>query len=308
MLAQLLENYFVGVSLAEASALNKAGKKEFEDDQHYCEHILRFAKCLIGRQHDQISPLLASEFADGKPLAGHEPEAMLIRAGFIGLYRNGRPWNQDSVKNLVLAGRTEDRYLIAAAWTTTNVFSRIMETNEGTQKPLNAEAVLAEVQQSVRNSYWPRAAEIEELTDNIVLCFAKSINGNLPPEDAIENINQIGGTAPQPLRSVLNAIIVGLINDDVAEAVSMADALCPNDFVLAAIASAFSATSRLRRPGLKQLLRARSIFSGTDGGNKQPDEREEHLKLVIDGIERRRQHFDNIRGWVTREDWWLYGD
>lgn len=308
MLAHLLENYFVGISLAETQMLKASGKTEFENDQHYCEHLLTLAKNLLGRAHYEIGPQLASEFAQGKPLFGHEPEAMLVRAGFVALYRNGRPWNEDAVKDLVLAGETENQYLIAAALATINVFSRIMETNEGARNPPDARAIFVEAQYGIARGFWPEKADFDEIPVKIDLCVAEFINGNMLIEDAVKLVGQIGDTAARPLRSVLIGTMIGFVNDDAAEAVSMAQRLTPDDFVAAAIASAFSATYNLRRPGMKQLLRARSIFSGTDGGNKQPDERDEHLKLVVDGIERRRKHFDDIRGWVMREDWWLYGD
>jgi hypothetical protein len=309
MLAHLLENYFVGISLAETQALIASGKTEFEGDQHYCEHLLVFAKSMIGPGYGKISAALTSEFAEGKPLVDRKAEALLVRAGFVGLFRNGRPWNDDAVKNTVLAGQVEDRYLTAAAWTTVNVFSRIMQTNEGSLRPLNAEGIFFEVESGVRRGRWPQDAVFEEITTKIGRYFAEFINGNMPVGHAVRHISEIGNDAVRPLCSVVNAIMIGFINDDAAEAASMAQDIAPGDFITAALASAFSATSRLRRPGIKQLMRARSIFSGTDGGNKQHDEREEHLKLVVDGIERRRKHYDDIRGWGnTLDDWWCYDD
>jgi hypothetical protein len=308
MLAHLIENYFVGISLAETQALIAAGKTEFEGDQHYCEHLLVFAKSMIGPGHHRVGEALASEFAEGKPLVDSKAEAMLVRAGFIGLFRNGRPWNDAAMKNTVLAGQTEDQYLTAAAWVTVNTFSRIMQTNEGSLKTLDAEGIFFEVQSGVRHAASRDDAAFEEITTRIGRYFAEFINGNLPVEQAVVRISEIGSDAVRPLRSAINAIMIGFVNDNAAEAVSMAENLAPNDFVTAALASAFSATSRLRRPGMKRLLKARSIFSGTDGGNKQYDEREEHLKLVVDGIERRRKHFDDIRGWVLREEWWTFHD
>jgi hypothetical protein len=309
MLAHLLENYFVGISLAETQALIASGKTEFEDDQHYCEHLLAFAKSMIGPGHGRVKEALLSDFAEGKPLVDHKVEAMLVRAGFIGLFRNGRPWNDDAVKNTVLAGQTEDRYLTAAAWATVNVFSRIMQTNEGSFRPLDAEGIFFEVQSGVGRGSWPKDAAFEEITTRIGRYFAEFVNGNLPVGHAVRHIGEIGNDTVRPLRSVFNAIMIGFINDDAAEAASMAQDIAPGDFITAALASAFSATSRLRRPGVKKLLKARSIFSGTDGGNKQHDEREEHLKLVVDGIERRRKHYDDIRGWGnTLDDWWCYAD
>ncbi|MCV9964293.1 hypothetical protein OIU34_20615 [Pararhizobium sp. BT-229] len=308
MLAHLIENYFVGISLAETQDLLASGKTEFEGDQHYCEHLLVFAKSMIGPGYGKISAALESEFAEGKALADRKAEAMLVRAGFVGLFRNGRPWNDDAVKNTVLTGQTEDRYLTAAAWIAVNTFSRIMQTNEGSMKTLDAEGIFFEVQSGVRRAASREDAVFEEITTRIGRYFAEFINGNLPVDDAVRHISEIGSDAARPLRSVFNAIMIGFINDDATEAASMAHNLSPNDFVTAALASAFSATSRLRRPGMKQLLRARSIFSGTDGDNKQYDEREEHLKLVVDGIERRRKHYDDIRGWIIREQWWALSD
>jgi hypothetical protein len=308
MLAHLFENYFVGISLAETQALIASGKTEFEGDQHYCEHLLVFAKSMIGPGYGKISAALTSEFAEGKPLVDRKAEALLVRAGFVGLFRNGRPWNDDAVKHTMLAGQAEDRYLTAATWATVNVFSRIMQTNEGAMRPLDAEGIFFEVQSGVKRAASRDDAAFEEITTRIGRYFAEFINGNLPVELAVKHISEIGSDPVRPLRSVVNAIMIGFVNDDAAEAAAMAQGLLPGDFITAALASAFSATSRLRRPGTKKLLRARSIFSGTDGGNKQSDEREEHLKLVVDGIERRRKHYDDKRGWVFREDWWNFSD
>jgi hypothetical protein len=300
MLAHLIENYFVGISLAETQALIASGKTEFEGDQHYCEHLLVIAKAMVDPVRGKLTAVLAEEFVEGKPLFERKAEALLIREGFIGIFRNGHPYNDDIFKNIMLPGQAEDRYLYAAARVTLNVFSRIMQSNEGSIRALDAEGVFFEVESGVKYANYPNDPVFSEATTRIGRLFAEFINGNIPAEDAVRQISLIGGDKARSLRSVFHAIMIGSHSDDAEDAVLMAGALLPGDFVAAALAAALSATARLRRPGMKQLMTARSIFSGTDGGNKQYDEREAHLKLVINGIEERRKYYDDIRGWIIR--------
>ncbi|MCZ7861001.1 hypothetical protein O9X98_06245 [Agrobacterium salinitolerans] len=300
MLAHLIENYFIGISLAETQRLVASGKEEFEDDQHYCEHLLVVAKSVAGPGRHTLKETTMAEFEEGKPLFNQKVAAMLVREGFIGLYKFIRPWNEHEIKHAMLPEQADDRYLKAAAYVTAYVFSRITQASEGAIKTLDAEGIFFEVESGVRGANWPVDAMYTETTNRIGSYFAEFINGKMGVEDAIRHIASIGGEDVKPLRSILNAIMIGFVNDDASKAVSMAESLVPEDFAASALAAAFSATSRLRRPGMKQLKRARSIFSGVDDEHKQSSEREEHLRLVIEGIERRRKYYDDIRGWIIR--------
>lgn len=304
MLAHLIENYFIGISLAEAQRLVASGKKEFEDDQHHCEHLLVMAKSVAGPGRHTLKETTVSEFEDGKPLFDEKVAAMLIREGFVGLYKFIRPWNENAIKDAMLPEQADDKYLKAAAYVTAYIFSRITQAYEGATRTLDAEGIFFEVESGVRGVNWPVDEIYTETTNRIGGYFREFINGKMPVEDAVRHIASIGGENVKPLRSVLNAIMIGFVNDDALEAVSMAGSLVPDDFAASALAAAFSATSRLRRPEIKPLKRARSIFSGVDDNHKQPEEREEHLRLVIAGIERRRGYYDDIRGWSDNMGWY----
>lgn len=300
MLAHLIENYFIGISLAETQRLVASGKEEFEDDQHFCEHLLVVAKSIAGPGRHTLKETTMAEFEEGKPLFTQKVAAMLIREGFIGLYKFIRPWNEHVIKHAMLPEQADDRYLKAAAYVTAYVFSRITQASEGAIKTLDAEGIFFEIESGVRSANWPADAIYTDTTNRIRGYFAEFINGRMTVEDAVRHIASIGGEEVKPLRSILNAIMIGLVSDDAPEAVSLADSLVPDDFPASALAAAFSATSRLRRHGMQQLKRVRSIFSGVDDNHKQHDEREEHLRLVIEGIERRRKYYDDIRGWIIR--------
>jgi hypothetical protein len=300
MLAHLIENYFVGISLAETQRLIASGKTEFEDDQHYCEHLLVVAKSIAGSGRHTLQETTAAEFQEGKPLFDEKVAAMLVREGFVGLYKFIRPWNENVIKDAMLPEQADDRYLKAAAYVTAHVFSRITQAYEGAIKTLDAEGIFFEVESGVRAASWPIDAMYTETTNRIGGYFAEFINGKMPVEEAVQHITSVGGENVKPLRSIISAIMIGFVNDEASEAVSMACRLVPDDFAASALAAAFSLTSRLRRPAMDELKRARSVFSGVDDKHKQSEEREEHLRLVIDGIERRRKYYDDIRGWIMR--------
>ncbi len=306
MLAQLIENYFIGISMAETQLLLASGKTEFEDDQHFCEHLLKVAKSMLDQPLAALRMVVAEESVEGKPMRAHQAEALLLREGLIGIFRNGRPWNVDPIRASMMPEQAEDRYLTAAAHVTANTFSRIMTINEG---HLKEREVLFEVKHGIDFARRPHDEAFKAVADKLIEHFKSFLDGHMHMGDAIKRIAETGDENAAPLRSILYAIMIdlssqtGLFNlpgsdDKVDTAVSLASKHVPGDFAAAALAAALCATSLVSRPGMKQLLNVRSIFAGVDDENKQGDERDEHLKLVIDGIERRRAFWKGERGWM----------
>lgn len=297
MIAHLIENYFIGISLAELQLLMKTGETEFDGNQHYSEHLLAVAKSMIGPGVRSINDPIAAHFDEGMPLYRHEADALLLREGLIGIFRNGRPWLEPAIKSMMLPGQENDRYLNAAAHLTANVFSRIKQGCEGLLDPVDAEILLGEIKANMPYANYPNDAEVAAVTKKIVATAAEFFEGRLFLEEAIRLLAAIGGPEVAPLRSILNGIMIGFLKDDAVVAVTTAAYTAPNDFATSALAAAFSATSRVRRPGMTQLLKAKSIFAGVDDANKQYEERKGHLKLVVDSIEFRRAQYGI---WETR--------